>query len=1079
MKRFLSGMLCAFMLLGLLPSSALAAVLSEEKVTYLGTEAEYLTTFDTFFDENGLRKVETGWHSNGGDLNKKVGLVNKYGSFVAAPIYDEIRLKANYPGFGDSGTTTLPLYYIGGYTQAVRDGKMGLLDTNGEEVIPCQYDYVCLPSEGVCQVLNENSAGGYDLGYWNLEQNREIVSPGKYITPYKMRQIGYGVEKPAGDYLCVHDFNGGYAMVFTSRDGSGYYNAAVIDKNGTNIYGRTYLVRSTTDNYKTYPQQGQYLSFVEPKTFENYRFQKLDDSSWVKTLTFNTYATGLAGPSGILIPATYTTGVLAGVAETTNFINPSDFQIILDKGLILTRKDAKPGFLYGSAYGVISFNGKTIVPFTHGVNQELYYHENEQAFTSLTGAAYDINGRLLHDSSYGYSFFKNGYSIVVHTGNFNSSTDTYDRTLYISRPDGTLLNVSALLGIPKSDRKIGYRLSNASAVGYFWVKNMQDKWGLIDFSGKTILPFEYDEVNYNAWGEGENGFARVTQNGKVGMVNAKGVLVLPCEYKTINNYFINSPTVRVYNEGGKQGLAETQTGRLILPVEYDSIGAFASFKQQNNSYFEMGVCYAEKNGKNLLLDKNGSVVFSTDKKFYESTTGLYHFNDNSGYFDNRGRVIIPDEVWRSTNPELGGSYTIIIQDGGVYRISANYIDSSYGFKSYAPATVTATPSATKLMVNGKSISVDAYNIGGSNFIKLRDLAVMVSGTEKSFEVSFDQSKNAVNLISGKSYSPVGGEMASGGGNAQTAVRPSSKIYVDGGEVCMTAYNIGGNNYFKLRDVMQIFNVGVGYDSASGTATLDTASGYILGDYEQRKLDAAIDAAQQAGQDPYQQKPIYKEAFVRFDSIPATHVYELGAGFERAGFKVSYVDTYGKATDISGDIVLKIGGTTLTEGYVFKQAGDKTVDCYYKGELLNNFIVTVIESTDDYLADGEYYMQIYGKYLTVVKGYIELYDTKPEKPFKVELRNISEERGASYFISYDGQYVIQPTTKDGAQLMLLNAPLLWRINKYTSFCTIRDYGNQKLAVNASGQQSKNGTKVIVWSHTGKAPDNAKIVFTKAD
>jgi hypothetical protein len=54
----------------------------------------------------------------------------------------------------------------------------------------------------------------------------------------------------------------------------------------------------------------------------------------------------------------------------------------------------------------------------------------------------------------------------------------------------------------------------------------------------------------------------------------------------------------------------------------------------------------------------------------------------------------------------------------------------------------------------------------------------------------------------------------------------SKIYLDGREITLTAYNIGGNNYFKLRDVMKTFDISVGWDEATSTITLDTAWGYL-------------------------------------------------------------------------------------------------------------------------------------------------------------------------------------------------------------------------------------------------------------
>ncbi len=143
-----------------------------------------------------------------------------------------------------------------------------------------------------------------------------------------------------------------------------------------------------------------------------------------------------------------------------------------------------------------------------------------------------------------------------------------------------------------------------------------------------------------------------------------------------------------------------------------------------------------------------------------------------------------------------------------------------------PAGKTATPSATKLMVNGRAVSTDAYTIDGSNYIKLRDLAAMVNGTNKNFEVTWDGATNAINLISRKAYTPTGGELAKGDGATKQATATTSKIYIDGKDVSLTAYLIGGNNFFKLRDVMQAFDIGVGYDSATGTATIDTSTGYV-------------------------------------------------------------------------------------------------------------------------------------------------------------------------------------------------------------------------------------------------------------
>lgn len=75
----------------------------------------------------------------------------------------------------------------------------------------------------------------------------------------------------------------------------------------------------------------------------------------------------------------------------------------------------------------------------------------------------------------------------------------------------------------------------------------------------------------------------------------------------------------------------------------------------------------------------------------------------------------------------------------------------------------------------------------------------------------------------------------------------------------------------------------------------------------------------------------------------------------------------------------------------------------------------------------------------------------------------------------GRYLAQESSSDGDQLVVSNTSHVWRINRYSEFTAIRDYGKQKLVVNASGKKSSNGTKIIVWSHTGSAPDNGKLTF----
>ncbi len=138
---------------------------------------------------------------------------------------------------------------------------------------------------------------------------------------------------------------------------------------------------------------------------------------------------------------------------------------------------------------------------------------------------------------------------------------------------------------------------------------------------------------------------------------------------------------------------------------------------------------------------------------------------------------------------------------------------------------TVSLSSTRILVNGVEVSVESYFINNNNYIKLRDLATMVNHTEKNFNVFWNNNLKAIIMRSNTIYESVGGEMATDGEETVLAVPTKSDIYFDGSLVDLSAYLINGNNYLKLRDVMELFDIYVGWDQDTKTATLDTSRSY--------------------------------------------------------------------------------------------------------------------------------------------------------------------------------------------------------------------------------------------------------------
>ena len=141
----------------------------------------------------------------------------------------------------------------------------------------------------------------------------------------------------------------------------------------------------------------------------------------------------------------------------------------------------------------------------------------------------------------------------------------------------------------------------------------------------------------------------------------------------------------------------------------------------------------------------------------------------------------------------------------------------------APALAAKTVlSKQSLTVNGQAVDCQKYNIDGNNYFKLRDLAKLLDGTTSQFDVSYDQAADAIVITTDHAYTtPDGSELKTGEDKSATARVSRQSVIIDGEENAdLTVYNIGGNNYFQLRELGKILHFYVHYDEATNTAVVD-------------------------------------------------------------------------------------------------------------------------------------------------------------------------------------------------------------------------------------------------------------------
>ncbi len=141
--------------------------------------------------------------------------------------------------------------------------------------------------------------------------------------------------------------------------------------------------------------------------------------------------------------------------------------------------------------------------------------------------------------------------------------------------------------------------------------------------------------------------------------------------------------------------------------------------------------------------------------------------------------------------------------------------------SPAPEAPAVQVSTQKLAVDGEEKEIEHYNIDGSNYFKLRDLACLLIGTEAAFDVGYDPAARTITVTTGAVYTPLPTDLQPGEDQSASAVVSSQALSIDGKTVSLTAYNIGGSNYFMLRDLAPYLGFSVDYDAGTRTALILT------------------------------------------------------------------------------------------------------------------------------------------------------------------------------------------------------------------------------------------------------------------
>lgn len=278
---------------------------------------------------------------------------------------------------------------------------------------------------------------------------------------------------------------------------------------------------------------------------------------------------------------------------------------------------------------------------------------------------------------------------------------------------------------------------------------------------------------------------------------------------------------QVITDFGESALWTFQKGKLTLfsPATYGAnYTLYPACVEQDNgapdgSYTELR--YFPMNYGSLSNTPSTTVITT------ETTASV------NGYSVSQSKANEHMKAWRGTGARAHAG-----QGGGVEYVINGMTpaaDMTAALKSFvaaltpAPAPVNlAYPSTQIVNVDGKAVEFQCYALKDAagndiNYIKLRDLANILDGSAAQFEVSWD---GAVNIETGKPYTPNGSEMSTPFSGQQEYQSAAAKTMVNGEAKDLAVFTLtddhgGAYTYYKLRDLGAAIGFKVDWSAEQG------------------------------------------------------------------------------------------------------------------------------------------------------------------------------------------------------------------------------------------------------------------------
>ncbi len=605
--------------------------------------------------------------------NGKHGLINDKNQTLIAPIYDELAL-----------LDTCPNERL--FMKAVSGDKVGLIDQYQKVVVPFAKNinienfnedkqifsvksYVLRNNENSIHTNNETISSETLIngkGVSIIKADASIKPLNSNLYEYK-KSNKYGIINSNGVIVLPANFDYLYSQNDASILAAQNQKIGIVTKESNNRLAVNKFYDSLEPTYdSTYT-----LSEIENQSLkhEEYDDEQVSDSD-DKTIDESTSAVEveiMEETDNTLEAITYnppTTSYIAQINHKLGLVDSNNkvvIPIIYDEmgsfehfirvkkdnkyGLITEKNDIIKPLIYDDIMSLNGLHGDSIgMVFTKDHQQHL---ANKFGSTLTKFSDY----RFINDKLYGldnmtviekdgkYGLFNiTGKKVIIPPIYEDMSESIYNNSI-LAQLDGKKLLIDTSGKMLINNLSQYTEINRSSDSDQITVKTKDDKYGVIDYKGKTIIPADYDSLelqsltnNYgDVWDESDSKLAVtlyiVEKNGKYGAFNRDGGVVAPLEYTHIQSiaypaYLLvtkdkitedNIDTTGVVNFG-----LMSPAGKLVLEMKYDAI--------VSNYYDPEGKIYA------IHTERDTVEIYDKTLKFLE-TQNLTSFAANNEWYD--------------------------------------------------------------------------------------------------------------------------------------------------------------------------------------------------------------------------------------------------------------------------------------------------------------------------------------------------------------------------------------------------------------------------------------------------------------